>query len=679
MILVFVLVYAYTSLLEGVSKMNSKRFLLGALCALSIGSTSFAGGIFTVDAKEEKAIQSMAVKPGEKIPFTLQRGDATLTVGGKISNEFFFAKNPVLLNSQLPDQHSYFKHTIDTNAGLVYGEQKHGHKALELGSTLRFKTLWGDVGATTGTESEDVSVFGDYVTSGHKHKGKTPSVWVKDAWMKFSLNSILGKDESPLHFMKLGMFTFTLGRGISLGPIYGLTTGFLALYQRSADYAPPGILFSGDIVKDKLSYDLYYAKLDEKSASFGDTFNHEKENQPGRELTPWSGVAKDSDLIAARLKGTIKNDTIGKLELEPYVYYNEASDTKVEKPADSKGCLGNAGFAAEYEKGNFECGGEVAFNFGSEYIYNLDRNEVNMQMVQYNGESKPALRTVYSHITYADGDDSGKKVPVTSSTDSIPLAGRSYENSATFDSGGTNYQNASNRFRPSYVNSYRGWMGTADMAYSFCDKTLKVAASYGFASGDGNPNTDEVDRTYKGYAGLGTFYPGKRVTSIVMLSECSVKRPLTMDEGTGAADEETHGFTDMHEVGVGLTWNPNTPELKKRNFSLNPNLLWFWKDYTSPKYYSDTEAVSTTENASDFLGTEFNMLASYDLLKDLTFKAVLALFVPGQHYEDVQGVRMSGDVFSKLEYADKAALDSTRYRLGTDVVKYVKLGLYYKF
>ena len=496
--------------------MKTKRLLVGAIFSLVFVSSSFAGGFFTVDEKEVQEQSSKVINPGEKIPFSLQRGDATITVGGKILNEYFFAKNPVLLNSSLPDEHGFFKHTIDTNFGLAYGEQKHGHKALELGSTVRFKTLWGDIGATTGTEAADVTVFGDYITSSHSHQGTKPALWIKDAWMQFSFNSILGKDESLLHFLKLGMFTFTLGRGISLGPIYGLSTNFLALYQRSTDYSPPGILLSGEIIKDKLSYDLYYAKLNEKSASFKDTFNHEKENQPGRALNPWSGVAKDSDLIAARLKGTISSDTIGKIEIEPYIFYNEASDTKVEKPADSKGCLGNAGFAAEYSKGNFEFGGEVAFNFGSEYLYNLDRNEVAMEMVQYNGESKAALRTVYSHITYADGSDSGKKVPVTSSTDSIPLTGRDYQNSASFAYGGTNYQNASNRFRPSYTNAYRGWMGLVDAAYAFCAKSLKVAVAYGYASGDGNPNVDEVDRTYKGFAGIGsTFYPGKRVDGIL--------------------------------------------------------------------------------------------------------------------------------------------------------------------
>ena len=108
-------------------------------------------------------------------------------------------------------------------------------------------------------------------------------------------------------------------------------------------------------------------------------------------------------------------------------------------------------------------------------------------------------------------------------------------------------------------------------------------------------------------------------------------------------------------------------------------MLFYWKDYRSPKYDLLNTCASTTETASNFLGIEANWTMSYDLLKDLTLFTNIAVFVPGSYYNDIKGAPMQGDVFDKLELADKASLDSSRYRIGTDTAFFCKVGLKYVF
>ena len=103
----------------------------------------------------------------------------------------------------------------------------------------------------------------------------------------------------------------------------------MALYSRDTDYSAAGILLSGELIKEKLFYDIYYAKFEEKSASFRDVFNSRKEHLIGRESTPWAGVAKDSDLIAARLKITPMDNNCGKIDLEPYIFYRLSDEKRL--------------------------------------------------------------------------------------------------------------------------------------------------------------------------------------------------------------------------------------------------------------------------------------------------------------------------------------------------------------
>ncbi|MBU1007840.1 hypothetical protein KKA53_02070 [Candidatus Dependentiae bacterium] len=670
------------------------RKTIGFVVALGLSGVAFAGA--PVGAGEMKAVEA-----GEKQALTVRRGDTVWTFGGKSVTEHRFQKNAVMLNKCLPDETSHFRETVDLDLGFAYGEKKFGHKAIELGTDLRFKTIWGKIGHQARTETNDEFKVVDAALGEHCHAITRPLVWIKNAWIKASLNAVFDIESEKVHTVKLGMFPFQLGRGIAFGPFYGLVSpSFLAIYSRDTDYSAPGILINGEIVKDTLWYDLYYAKFEDKSATFSDVFNSNKEKVLGRRRTPWSGVAKDSDVFAARLKfKPLEDEKYGTLELEPYVMYNEASDQKVEMNADSKSMLGAVGAGLEYARKNFEFGAEAAVNYGHERLFAIDRNRVVLKNEKYGTEPLESVREVYSHVTYVKNPDAttqynGKNVVVGTDTETSLINNRNAQCGSSYNDkvwapseagaliGGAvdSFKNAADRYRCSYKNNYRGWMFVADASYLIDCIDLKAAAAYGFASGDKNPHATECDKNYKGFVGLYELYSGKRVPSIFILDARKIRRPLTLDQNETEAQSDP-SFTDMHHFGFGLTWEPKRWE--ENNFKINSNLLFFWKEHESNKYDCSLNegegGVSECLKARKFMGTEFNLITQYDILKDLSIKSFFAVFFPGSYYEDIKGVPLKGDVFNKLEEADKADLPSSKYRLGDDVAYYAQAVLEYKF
>ena len=113
------------------------RVMLG-LCLASCASL-YAGGM------DNEMDEPEVIAAGEKKPCEIRGGDAGLTFGGKTVTEHRFTKNAVMLNSDLPDETGHFRQTLDMKTNFAWGEKKFDHKAVELGSVLRFKTIWGKI------------------------------------------------------------------------------------------------------------------------------------------------------------------------------------------------------------------------------------------------------------------------------------------------------------------------------------------------------------------------------------------------------------------------------------------------------------------------------------------------------------------------------------------------------
>ena len=643
------------------------------------------------------------IEEGRAISF--EKGDFEGYFGGMVKIQYFTYNHMSFLNHKIPDSCGAFKQTIDLIFDLKYGQKQYGHTAFETFLDLRSKSKWGVIGAYRNTSDTEVK-FGDISLGEHNHKSSRPIPWFKDAWMQFSFNSAFKLESKQLQFFKIGWFPFDVGRGIALGSAYALIYEGLGVYSYIADSSAPGINLNGELVKDRLFYDLYYAKFEDKSNSVFDTYlNTIRKNQIGREASPWRGESKDEDLIAARLKWTALNDEkTGKLEFEPYAYYDEASDQKIEVPNDSKIILGAYGLSAEYKNKGFEIGGDVAFNYGHESLFALDRNQIVMKVYDDNenipahdhilDNGRGAMYEAYSYIIYANG---GKNAPINQYTTKAAKANIGVEPGTVYpagnpDKGEAQLTNKYGRVRPGYRVNLDGWMGVIDASYDFHKYRLKIALGFMFASGDMNPHEkdQEHDKDYHGFIGLHEIYNGKRVKSALLAGERAVRKPFSLEydmyedpkypveSKAGYYAKLATSFTDMISIGTGFTWHP-------KGLNLNPNVLCFWKDKDSAKYYLDTNNVnnshtsSASDKASKFLGTEFNIIFDYKLLKDLTFGGVFAVFFPGGFFKDIKGAPYRNDYFRTNVLGKVEGANPADYRISDDAAIFTDISLTYKF
>jgi hypothetical protein len=610
---------------------------------------------------------------------TIKAGDNELTIGGKTKIEHFFQKNVSLLNSALPDQGEYFKNTIDLSFDFLYGKETFGHPAAQAYTNIRHKGVWGRgaVFADSDASSPTELKLGNTTFGKHSHTNGKPLVWLTEGWLKLSINAMLGqKQAEKLHSIKLGWFPFWLGRGIALSGFYGLNREALGLYSYPEEKASPGICISGEIMKDSLWYDLYYSKFEERDKSIRDTLKPVKTHLVGRKTSPWRGVGKDDEVFAAHLKWKALNDgKFGSLELNPYVFYNEASDQKIELLADTKMALGAVGLELEHSYKNFSWGGEIAFNYGNETLKAIDRNKITI-CTNENG----FLVEQFTKI-----NDNGNQALLTTTAKATAMR----EGTANTQNLENNLQNKFDRFRPGFKNELRGWMGVVDAQYNFDFTDLSIAAAYGYASGDSNPHKKEENKTYKGFIGLHELYTGKRVNSIIILKERLTQTPSSLKYGDDVAGED-FAFTDLQHFGLSATWKPEFA--KSRKLSFNPNVMFFWKATAGKKFDSEKEIINQTGaittpgitdiNASKFMGTEANLMATIELIKNFSFFGNFAVFVPGGYFKDVKGVPASNDLYISLIKSGVKAdqlQDKIKYRVGDDTAYHVNVGFEFKF
>jgi hypothetical protein len=180
---------------------------------------------------------------------------------------------------------------------------------------------------------------------------------------------------------------------------------------------------------------------------------------------------------------------------------------------------------------------------------------------------------------------------------------------------------------------------------------------------------------------------GKRVFSPQLLGERNIPRVMGLVAGqqevAGFRAKTNNTFSDLIYFGLGANWQPEN--LRVNRFKFNPNIMLFWKDDESYKYvldsaHPDLSQVSTTEKASNFIGAEFSIIFSYELIKDLTLGAIASLFVPGSYYKDIKGVPLKGDFYrDKIPSDARAGVDPANFRLSDDNAFYGVVSLEYRF
>jgi len=650
--------------------------------------------------------KEVPTKKVEKKPFDW-RFSGTFKPG-----DTFYGKNITFLNScNKNDKILYLKHTLDLNADFAC------YDLVKARFSARNKAVWGsnEVAPTTTVSTKIL----DSVGQNHKHFIPRHIGWIREAWIEFSLNEAFGFDKSyeKKHIFTLGAFPFQLGRGIALGDAYAVAPDYIGFYSDGAvDQYAFGAKVSGDLVLEKLSYDLYGAILDNQSNSLSKTEQNILGQEYGRLNTPERGFGKINFLFAGRLNWTPVNDPDkGKLFVEPYFLYNSDPEQQVEDLADATSRLGTIGIATEYEGDHFEFGFDGALNFGSQTVKGWDRNTIELQ--NRNGQVQEVNSHVYVNADpindtnisnwdaykaphVSNGVISGGAVSTAGSTakglvngavqyesmngKSIGIA-TDLDNVSTIPADTVNASknelfNATNRFRNEYKDKYKGFMFVTDAAWFICDRDVKIAATAGYASGDRDPNFDLVDGDYRGFIGLQELYAGKRVKSAFFLGSAGKLRlpldTLPSEKQSNRFGALVSGFTNLAFVGTGVTWEPSDWE---KSFSLNPNMIAFWQ--TFPDKAFDLKTGTTKDCcARSFLGLEFNLFLKKQLMCDLYFFGVGSIFVPGSHFNDVFGKPLNAAQQKILDRFDRTGYNNDPVPgLGNNTSYTINLGFEYKF
>lgn len=640
--------------------------------------------------EEAKQIVAEGKTAPEDKSLTITKGDSVLTFGGATKMEHYFQRNASYLNRNLPDENEYFKNTFDFSVDLSYGEKRFGHKAVEAYLDILHKGVWGKNGLVADSEPSvptairvDETILGD-----HTHQNGRPFIWIRDGWLRFSLNAVANSTSDCVHYLKLGWFPFDLGRGIALGSAFGLNRSALGVYSYPEEKSAPGINLSGELVKNTVSYDLYWARFEERNKDLRSTTEILRKTYTPQPQYLWRGLGKDNDVLAARLKIKPFKTSYSEMEVEPYVMYNTAPDQKLDIRADSDTKLGAVGLAVEHSYKNFEWGGEVAGNFGKTTVFAIDKNVTEIYR-DANGKLGERWTLVGQYDPATGGVlAANSKVDRSAAIDAVVKNQLTYQNPNTPAAvPGYPYQiiSSPDRFRKGYENKFGGWMGVVDAAYNFKEQNVKLAAGAGYASGDKDPDMTQESKTYKGFVGLNEIYSGKRVRSILVLDERKLQRPViyTVDPTTKKINDAAAdiSFSDLAFGGGSVSW---TPHLLGKKCQFNPNGVLFWKAFQENKPIVDPasgDATLTEAKASKFMGTELNLLTRVELLRDFNMFANFAVFVPGQFFKDFSGLQIEGKEFEKgvLVVDDAIPLDKTLYRLASNPAFHVNVGLTYKF
>jgi hypothetical protein len=246
--------------------------------------------------------------------------------------------------------------------------------------------------------------------------------------------------------------------------------------------------------------------------------------------------------------------------------------------------------------------------------------------------------------------------------------------------------NSTTRFRDKYINVFKGWMAVLDGAYWLFDRQLRIAAAFGYATGDEDPNQNlerpndsEVDGDYKGFIGLQEIYSGDRVQSVFFLGGAGrAPRPLSLPapDLDDVIPSNTSGFTNLVFTGASLYW---VPANVVHDFGLRPNVLFYWQQHSTKAFDLATKSVSASKFARNFLGTELNVFMDVALLRDFKFYVVSSIFVPGDHYKDIKGEPLTREQQKILDRIDVTGVDDVSPLISTDMSYTFNIGLEYRF
>jgi hypothetical protein len=655
----------------------------------------------------------------QKKPFRLEFEDSVYDLSNRIRIDGFYGVNLRLANDRNNDRDPQLdktafpgRHTMDTWFLYTNGSKSRGYDVVKFRSGVRNRAVWGDELNILPTSSSSIKHV-DAIIGDHTHAITRHVIWFREIWLEMVLNDIFGWESKKRHTVTMGLFPFSLGRGIALGDAFEIDPDFLGYFATNAiDQFAPGFKLSGELIAPlALTYDLYAEIADNSSNTF-DQVNEEIKSQqfdvPGRRhgrlFRPQRGFGVFDYILAARLQWRPLDKPGKKVHLEPYALYSVDREQRIEFVGDSKQRLGTFGLAGEFEWGNFEGGFDTAFNVGKQNVFGWDRNFVTE--ANRGGTDKYVYTKVVTEKPKVRMP--GPQAEKTNETarivdDSIRAEaqnGKLIGKVIHPDGRETELFNALDRFTDPYENKLRGAMFVFDVAYNF-PHNVKLAATAGFATGDNDPNKDvqsigesNVHTTFKGFVGEQELYSGKRVRSLLVMSGPSrVPRLVAipaLDVVDGKFSAATR-FTNLILSGAGMEFKPKVGRIP---LVIKPNALAFWA-WTTPTIFrvdgrregetdlgADGGVTFRRRNVRNFLGVELNFTLEAELLKDLTYIFNIAGFFPGRFYDDVEGTplnKQERDFLAAQAQPNQAARVKRVPTLGNDTVYYVQMTVEYKF
>jgi len=122
---------------------------------------------------------------------------------------------------------------------------------------------------------------------------------------------------------------------------------------------------------------------------------------------------------------------------------------------------------------------------------------------------------------------------------------------------------------------------------------------------------------------------------------------------------------------------------------LNSNVLHYWQDRATNKYclsvYGSDSSGSLNEKASKWLGLEANLFLEVNWLDNLKGFLATALFIPGQHFDEVIGKPMNASQYLEVARDNgncdvRYCIDNNQYPLLNNKAAFVlNFGFEYTF
>lgn len=649
------------------------------------------------EKKDKKEGENPEDKKPKKERLIFVLGDSEFNFLTKFRPEFFYGKNLRLLNDRNPtDRVIFFRDTFDFIGEYHYGKASHKHDVAEFRIDIRNRVIWGDPESILLTTESPIRRLA-IVQGEHRHGIARMILWIREIWLQLTLNDMLCLPTKRLQTVTMGAFPFELGRGIALGAVYGVgpdTLGYFA--ESSVDQYAFGAKFSGKIFSDNLMYEIYGAFQDNKASTFaytnaklrGQEYFINNRGNFLRVADDQRGFGIINYIVAAHLKYTFIDVCKRKFALETYIMFNDQREQRIEFTGDATSKLASLGLAGEFELNNFEFGFDAARNFGHQCVKGYDRNTIFEE--NRNGFEVVINTKVTQQAPDATRSAAALKVSENQNIIENSPPGEKFNGKVIgSDSLGT-LTNASDRFRDPYKVLYKGSMFVADASYYFCKPDARISATVGYASGDENPHKNLLDipdpRTiipYRGFVSVQEAYSGIRVKSAFFLSGSGrIPRILSFpeeEENPGEFPSAVSNFTNLIFTGAGLYFKfPTT----KHKWSFNPNVLSYWTD-VAPILQRSPRRIT----AHRHLGIEINAFAEAELIPDLKFFFIGAIFFPGQLYKDIAGRALNREQQAFINTLKNPELDISEIRadrtiiplLGKDLGYFINFGLDYRF